>query len=195
MPVRAAGDEDRLVGVALEPHPHLGLGLGHRGGLDRLALAVERVEPGGDAGGLDRVLAEQQPGAERRIADAPAGIDPGAEQEAEMPGLRRLPEAGRVEEGGQAAPAAAAHHREALAHEGPVEAVQRHHVGDGGERHEVEPAIRSGMASPSRRRRRLSATRVRKTTPAAQRWPRPEMSSRRFGLTRARTGGSTSGAP
>ncbi len=65
-----------------------------------------------------------------------------------MPGLRRFPETGGVEEGGEPPPAAAAHHRQPLAHEGPVEAVQRHDVGDGGQRHEVEPRHQVGNGEP-----------------------------------------------
>ena len=79
-----------------------GLRLRQRGDLDRLALAVEPVELGRDAGRLDRIVGAQQVGAEIGAADAAAGIDARPEQESEMPGLRRTGEPRHVHQRGQA---------------------------------------------------------------------------------------------
>ncbi len=62
----------------------------------RLALPVELVEQHGDACRLHLVVGRQQPGAERGVADAAAGIDARPEHEAEVIGRRRLVEAGGV---------------------------------------------------------------------------------------------------
>ena len=142
---------------------------------------------------------EQQARAERGVADAAAGIDARAEQKAEMPALRRLVEPRDIEQRGEARPLARAHAPQALAHEGAVEAGQRHHVGDR-RRARRDRERRAGRAraarvqKPRARSSRLSATSARKTTPAAQRWPSPERSSWRFGLTTATAAGSASGA-
>ena len=89
------------------PVADLGVGLGRRllqhHGLDRLALAVEPVELGREPLALRRVVAGEQPRAERRVADPAAGIDPRAEQEAEMIGRHRSAEPGHVGERGEAA--------------------------------------------------------------------------------------------
>ena len=113
--------------------------------LDRLALAVEPVELGGDARGLDRVVLQQQPHAEIGAADAAAGIDARAEQEAEMPGLRRAGEPRRIHQRGQPDLLAPAQRDQALGDEGAVEAVERHHVGDGAERDQIEQRQQIGL--------------------------------------------------
>ena len=88
----------------LEPEreQRLGLGLGQRRDLDLLAGAVEPVELGGDGARLDLVGGRQQPRAEGRVADPPAGIDARPDQKAEMIGPRRTVGAGDVEQGRQA---------------------------------------------------------------------------------------------
>ena len=58
-----------------------------------------------------------------------------------MPGLRWFAQRHRIEERGEPEAPASAHHREALDHEGAVQPVQGHHVGDRGERDEVEPVL------------------------------------------------------
>ena len=72
------------------------------------------------------------------VADPPAGVDPRPDQEAQVIGLRRPVGAGDVEQRREPGPAALAHHLQPLDDEGAVEAGQRHDVGDGGERDEVE---------------------------------------------------------
>src|SRR6185437_8242753 len=90
-----AGDDD--AGAALlqsERDERLRLRLGQRRRLDALALAIEPVEFGGDSGRLGGVSGAQQPRAQRRIADAAAGVDAGADEEAQMIGRRRPAGAG-----------------------------------------------------------------------------------------------------
>ena len=83
-----------------------GVGLGARLGehflLHRLPLLVQPVERLGDGAGLDRIVGRQQPAAQRCIADAPAGIDARADQEAEMKGADRLADARDPRQRGQA---------------------------------------------------------------------------------------------
>ena len=59
-----------------------------------------------------------------------------------------LGEAGGIEERREAEAPARAHDGEALAHEGAVEAMQRHHVGDRRERDEIEAREQVGLGSP-----------------------------------------------
>ena len=87
----------------------------------------------------------QQPRAEIGAADAAAGIDARAEQEAEMPRLGRAGEPRDVHQRGQAGIVAPAQREQALGDEGAVEALQRHDVGDRAERDEIEPAEQVGL--------------------------------------------------
>jgi hypothetical protein len=116
--------------------------------LDVLALAVEPVELRRDAARILRVLGQQEACAEARIADAAARVDPRSHEIAQMPPLRGLAQSRDVEERGKSRAPAPAHHGEALAHEGAVEAVERHHVGHGGEGHEIEGFEEIGLGAP-----------------------------------------------
>ena len=98
----------------------------------------------------DRVVRQQQLDAERGAPDAAAGIDARPEQEAEMPRLRRAAEARHVHQRGEPDILAPAQRQQPLGDEGAVETLERHHVGDGAERHEVEEA-RAGRARGARR--------------------------------------------
>ena len=140
MPLGGGRDKDRLVGRTLQGQEGLSLGLLHCHHLDGLPLPIQAVELGGDLPGLDRVLRQQQPRAEGGIADTAAGIDARPHEIAEMPGLRRSGEACRVEQRRQTDPAAALHDGKALAHEGTVEAKQRHHIRYRRQRHQIEAA-------------------------------------------------------
>ncbi len=75
----------------LEPErgQRLGLGLRERSDLDLLASPVQPVEFGGDRPRLELVARREQSRAERRVADPAAGVDPRADQEAEVIGPRR----------------------------------------------------------------------------------------------------------
>ena len=92
MPALGGGDHDRAALLQAERGHRLGLGLRHGLDFDRLTLAIEAVELGGDARRLDRIVLDQEPHAEIGAADASAGIDARAEQKAEMPRLRRAGE-------------------------------------------------------------------------------------------------------
>ena len=124
-----------------------------------LALAVEPVELGGDARGFARVLLQQQPHAEIGAADAAAGIDARAEQEAEMPGLRRAGQPRDVHQRGQAEMLAPPQRDQALGDEGAVEALERHHVGDRAERDQIEHRQQIGLRPCRRSRNRARAVR------------------------------------
>ena len=117
-----------------------------------------------------------------------------------MPRLRRAGEPRHVHQRGKADMVAPAQRDKALGDESAVEAVQRHHVGDRAERDQMR-ACRAGPApaislvqKPRPRSSRLTATSVTKTSPTAARWPSPERSSSRLGLTSASTSGSSSSA-
>ena len=114
------------------------LGLRQRFNLDQLADAVQPVELDRDRARLDVVDRGQEPDAQGRVADASARIDARADDKAQMVGPRRSVSAGDVEQRGEPGPAPLAHDREALYDKGAVEPDQRHDVGDGGERNEVE---------------------------------------------------------
>ena len=106
--------------------------------LDRAALLVEPVELGGDRGGLVGIFGGEQADAEVRLADPAAGVDPGAEREAEIAAFRRAGQAGGVGERGEADIAPRRHHLQPLGDEGAVEALELGDVGDGAERDEIE---------------------------------------------------------
>ncbi len=124
--------------------------LDHGLALDLLAFLIQPVEFARDAARLDLVRRQQKAGAEAGIADAAAGIDARAEQEAEMPGLHRPVEPRDIHQRRQARPGATAQDGQALAHEGPVQPAQGHDVGDGGERDEVERCEQIGLAAAGR---------------------------------------------
>ncbi len=145
MPARRRGDDDGALLLDAERGQRLGFGLGERRLLDHLALAVEPVELGRDARRLGRIVGEQQPHAEIGAADASAGIDARAEQEAEMPRLGRTRQPRRIHQRGEADVLAPAHRDQALGDEGAVEALERHDVGDGAERDQIEQAEQVGL--------------------------------------------------
>ena len=68
----------------------------------------------------------------------PPALMRGPEQEAEMVGLRRPAQARHIHQRGQPDMLAPAQRDQPLGDEGAVEPLQRHHVGDGAERHEIE---------------------------------------------------------
>ena len=78
----------------------------------------------------------------------------GPSMKAEMPGLGRPGEPRRIHQRGQADTLAPPHRDQPLGDEGAVEADERHHVGDGAERDEIEESeqLRLGAAPPSRSR-------------------------------------------
>ena len=159
MPAFGGGDDHRALLLEAERRHRLGLGLRQRRHLDRLALAIEPVELGGEPRAFDRILLQQQIDAERGAADAAAGIDARPEQEAEMPGLRRAAQARDVHQRGQSDILAPAQRQQALGDEGAVETLERHHVGDGAERDQIEQAEQIGLRPRRRSRSRARAAR------------------------------------
>ena len=138
MPALPRRDHHGALLLDAERGHRLGFGLRQRLLLDHLALAVEPVEFGRHRAGLGWVVFEQQAHAEVGAADATARIDARPEQEAKMPAFRRAGEPRRIHQRGQADMLAPAHRDQALRDEGAVEPLERHHVGDGAERHKVE---------------------------------------------------------
>ena len=150
MPAFGGGDHHRALLLGAERGLRLGLGLRQGGELDRLALAVEPVELGGEPRAFRRVVLQQEIDAERGAADAAAGIDARPEQEAEMPGLGRAAEPGDVHQRGEPGVLAPAQRDETLGHEGAVEPLERDHVGDGAQRHQIEQAEEVGLGALGR---------------------------------------------
>ena len=99
--------------------------------------------------GFDGVVLQQQRRAEIGAADAPAGIDARPQQKAEMERLRRAVEPRRVHQCGEADILAPPHRDQALADKGAVETDERHDVGDGAERDEIEIRQKIGLAAPA----------------------------------------------
>ena len=155
--------------------------------LHQLPFLVQAVERLGDGARLDRIVCRKQAAAECCIADAPAGIDARADQIGQMEGADRLADARHPRQCGQPLVLLLARHLQPLDHEGAVDAGKRHHVADGGKGDEIEQGKQVRRRRIDIRPRRILAvcTRARKTTPAAQRWPCPERSSSRLGLTTA----------
>ena len=88
----------------------------------------------------------EQQRAEIGAADAAAGVDARTEQEAEMPRLRRAGEPRHVHQRGQADIGRGARSAiSPLATKARLRPVQRHHVGDGAERHDIERAEQIGL--------------------------------------------------
>ena len=94
-----------------------------------------------------RVVAREQAGTQIGLADAPAGIDPGTQQEAQVIGLRRLLETRHVGQGGEPGIATLRHHLEARPDQRTIDAEQRDDVAHGTQRHEVEPLPQVGFGS------------------------------------------------
>ena len=159
MPAFGGGDHHRALLLDAERRHGLGFGLRQRRDLDRLALAVEAVEFGGEPRAFGRVVLQQEIDAERRAPDAPAGIDARPEQEAEMPRLRRSAEPRDVHQRGEAEVLAPAHRQQPLGDEGAVEALERHHVGDGAERDQIEHAEKIGLRPRRQSKSRVAAAR------------------------------------
>ncbi len=159
VPARRRRHHHRAALLEAERRHRLGLGFRDRGELDGLALAVEAVELGGEAGGFGWVLAQQQPRAEIGAADPPAGVDARPQHEAEVPRLRRPGEPRHVDERGEPDPLAPPHRDQPLGDEGAVEPLERHHVGDGAERDEIDEIEEVGLRPRTRSRSRAGAAR------------------------------------
>ena len=150
MPALGGGDDDGALLLDAERGHGLGLGLRHGGDLDRLALAVEAVELGGDTRAFGRIVLHEQIDAERGASDAAAGIDARPQQKAEMPRFRRAAEPREIHERGQPDIVPPPQRKQALGDEGAVEALERHHIGHGAERDQIEEAEEIGLRTLER---------------------------------------------
>ena len=110
----------------------------------------------GQRGGLLQVVAEQEPEPVRRVADAPRRVEPGAEDEAEVAGADLFAcEAAGLDQRAQPGPVALGQELESVPHQDAVLALERHHVGHGGERHQVEQIVGQIHREIERRHQRL----------------------------------------
>ena len=146
-PSLARHDHRRAALFEPERQQRLRLGFRQRRDLDLLARAVQAVEFGGDLARLVFVARRQQLDAERGVADAAAGVDARADDEAEVIGARRPVGAGGVEQSGETKPLAQPHHRQSARDESAIEADERHDVGDRRQRDKIEPGQEIGRSA------------------------------------------------
>jgi hypothetical protein len=146
-----------------------------------------------------RIVGGQQTRAERGVADAAARIDARAQQKAEMERRRRTVEPRRVHQRLEAHAFAPPQREQALGDIGAVQALERHHVGHGAERHQIEERQQIRLAArlvPEAALAQLALQRDRNDEDDADGGEMAglERSSCRLGFTMARAGGSCSGA-
>ena len=103
-----------------------------------LALAIHRIEHGGERGGFHGILTQQQPQAEIGFRDPPRRVDARAERIAA--GACGRPVAGlrHIEQRGNAWTRAARHHLQSLTDQRAIDSGERHHVAHGRQRDEIE---------------------------------------------------------
>src|SRR5689334_15964173 len=140
MPALGRGNYDRTLVLGAERGQRLSLGLRHSRDFNCLALAVKPVELSSEPPGLDLILVQEKINAERRATDAATGIDARAKHKSQMPRLRRAREARDIHERSEPKILSSSHRQQPLGDEGAIEALERHHIGDGAKRHEIEQA-------------------------------------------------------
>ena len=139
MPVFLRGHQDGRPALTVVESVDLGDRFVEHAKLDPLPLAIEFVQPPGNAGRLVRIVGGKQPGAESGLADPPPRIDAWTEDEAGVIGSRRLVDTGDVGQRPNSRIGPARHDFEALNDEGAIDPPQRHHVADGPQGHQVQP--------------------------------------------------------
>ena len=156
MPALTCDDVAAAAAARLRPGLDLGDRLTQDPLLDRLAFAVQRLELLGERVCLALVLGEQQ--GERGLGPAqPAGrVDPRREPEAD----RRLVDRGGVDVGdahqcAQTGPLRLCEPPQAEQRERAVLVDERHDVGDGGERDDVQMALEKRVIGAEQRLREL----------------------------------------
>ena len=119
---------------------HRGLGLVGHLLLDGTALAVDALQGLRDLLRLDGIIGEQQLDAQRHVLQPAGGVDPRRQCKTDIAGreLVRLAPAGG-DQGLQAdAALAGAQTAQASRHQGAVVGIQRHQIGHGAHRHQVQ---------------------------------------------------------
>ena len=134
VPAIAADKQEGIVAL----HDGYGVGGFEDMRLDGLTLAVMAVELDCEPIGFRGIVGGKQPRAEVAAPDAAACIDAGTEDEAQVEGRKRRRGGGEPRQSGEAWPFQPFELAQTLAHKGAVDSGERHHVGDGGERHQVE---------------------------------------------------------
>ncbi len=151
VPVRleqAEAERQVFQGQVLE----LGQGLALHALLDLLAVLVELVQLHGHVLGQGLVFAEQAFDAQAHVVQAAGGVEARAEDEAEVGGGdARRRAAGHLQQRLEAGTGTAgADARQALVHQDAVVGIQRHHVGNAAQGHQVQQLgeVRLGHAAP-----------------------------------------------
>ncbi len=107
--------------------------------VERLPLHVESLQPARELVRLRGLVGQQQPQSVGRVADSAGGIEPRTQDVAHVSGAQLAPaEPGGGDERAETRPPALRHQPESMSHQDPVLADQRHHVGHGGQRHQIE---------------------------------------------------------
>ena len=106
--------------------------------LELLPLGVGAVELFGEEARFAQVLAEQQPDADGRVVEPSRGVDPRTQLEPDIAGGHLAGELRHRLEGQHTDAAAPRQLLEPEVHQHPVRSGERHHVGDGAERHQIE---------------------------------------------------------
>ena len=111
-------------------------------------LAIVPVEFERETIGLRGIVGGKQARTEVAAPDASAGIDARTENEAQMKGRKRRRGGSEPRQSGEARPFEPFELAQALAHKGAVDAGKRHHIGDRGERDEIELVEKVRLVDP-----------------------------------------------
>ena len=111
---------------------------------------VQRIELLCDHFGRFAIFCAKQHCSEMRLSQPAAGIDPRGKLKAQIHGVRRCRKSGQVGESGQPGALPAAHHRQPLPYECPVQTRQRNNVRDSGKRNDIEHLHQVGSAQSLR---------------------------------------------
>ena len=111
--------------------------------IEGLSFDVEPVEPSGQLMGLGLIVGEQKPESVGGVADPSRRVEPWPEDEAAVAGTKlSRGQAPGPDQRADTGPARVGQQAKPVLDENPVLADQRHDVGHGRERHEVEQVVR-----------------------------------------------------
>ena len=116
--------------------------------LEVLTLAIALIEFQCEAPGFDGIGGKKELQGGLGSVEAPGGVEPRAEPEANLGGGERRNGAGDIHEGAQPHPFGVAEAGEAVADDDPVFAAQRGEVADGAHGGEVKKVAQIGIAAP-----------------------------------------------